>query len=265
MVRLDEDADRVAAVGRGELAGRRAGPAFELVTDHPGAAADVAFGDGAGRRLVEGTDRVLRRHVKAVDVVQVPVVGLGDHRVRVVLVEEALGNLPPDDRVPHDADAVRVRDEDRSFEEPGLVEPVGAGHLAVAVQREPAAEDRNPGGGLAARKDRGDTGSHGGRLAVGAARVADQRDHPDLHARDVRECVLRPGKSVEGDSEVARARLLGEEGSHREQEKDGEGQFPHATSLRSNRGCFGVKRQRTPVEVGGIGTPAYSSTVGAKS
>ena len=68
-------------------------------------------------------------------------------------------DAPLDQRVPHRADAVGVGDGNRIEQEPVVVDPGRAGHLAVAVEAEPAGEHRGeivPAPG----KDRGDAGAH---------------------------------------------------------------------------------------------------------
>ena len=55
--------------------------------------------------------------------------------------------------VAHDADAVRVRDHHGPLEEARLLDPGGAGHLPVAVERVPGREDRVV-ALLASREDR---------------------------------------------------------------------------------------------------------------
>ena len=79
--------------------------------------------------------------VKAVDVVQHPVVGLGHDRVGEEKLP-AVANLPVDRGIANHADAMGVREEDRALEESGLADPGRAGHLAVAVQRKPGGEHR---------------------------------------------------------------------------------------------------------------------------
>src|SRR5581483_833920 len=54
--------------------------AFEFVADHPGSAADVAFGDRPRLRAVEGGKRMLRPDVIAVDVVEPAVVSFRNDR-----------------------------------------------------------------------------------------------------------------------------------------------------------------------------------------
>ena len=46
----------------------------------------------------------------------------------------------------NDADGMGVRDHDRSAEEPGFLDPRGAGQFAVAIQREPRGIDLAIGG-----------------------------------------------------------------------------------------------------------------------
>src|SRR4029079_9992804 len=83
-----------------------------------------------------------------------------------------------------------------AVEKARLVDPGGAGHLAVAVQREPAGEDgiRRR---LAAREDPGHASAH--RLAL------DEGGHADFHAAHVRDGVEGTGGPFEGNAEIARA------------------------------------------------------------
>src|SRR6266540_3867339 len=70
IVALHEDTDRVPPTVRGEPSRRRADSALELVADHPGPTADTAFDDGSAACTVQRGERVLFRHVEAVDVVE---------------------------------------------------------------------------------------------------------------------------------------------------------------------------------------------------
>ena len=80
---------------------------------------------------------MLRRHVEAVDVVQASVIRLRHDRKPPGLQHVLARDFPADDRIAHHADAVRVGDRDWSLEIAALLDPRRAGHLAIAVQREP--------------------------------------------------------------------------------------------------------------------------------
>ena len=137
---------------------------------------------------------VLRLHVKSVDVVQEPVPRLGDDRQRPPVarcVGATLLHAPGDRRVAHDADAVRVGQEDRPFEEARLLDPGRARHLAVAVLREPAGEDGVVVGALAARQHDRHARAHRTLSDLELAVARDQRGVPDLDARDVGDRVVR--------------------------------------------------------------------------
>ena len=68
------------------------------------------------------------------------VVGFRHDRKPPGLQSVLLTDFPLNDRVAHDAHAVRVGDRDGPFEQAALLDPRRAGHLAVAVQREPRGE-----------------------------------------------------------------------------------------------------------------------------
>ena len=76
---------------------------------------------------------------------KIAVPGLGHHRQRpriAFLVRRCVLYAPCNDRIAHHADAVGVGDHHRAVEKARIFEPGGSGHFAVAVQREPAGEDR---------------------------------------------------------------------------------------------------------------------------
>src|SRR5262249_28447407 len=139
---------------------RRADAAGELETGHAGAAADVALGHPAAFGGIERLEDVLLLDVEAERVVEVAVVGFGDDRQRPVLLALDVLGQPLDGAVADGADAGGVGQHDRAFEEAGLLDPGGAGHLAVAVEREPAGEDRVAAILFAARQYSRDAGPH---------------------------------------------------------------------------------------------------------
>src|SRR5688572_7874772 len=141
VVALHEHADRVAALLRGKPARRGADATLEPVAHHSRPATDVALGHRSALGPIERADDVLGPNVEPVDVVQAPVVRLSHDR-QPPRLHPRLADLPLQNRIAHDADAVRVRDRDRSLEDPRLLQPGGPRHLAIAVEREPGAEDR---------------------------------------------------------------------------------------------------------------------------
>ncbi len=164
VVALDEDTDRVAAVLRTQASRGGADAALVAVADHPGAAADAAFLDRTAVRAVERAIDMLGLDVKAVDVVQPPVPGFCDHGQRppvVVRARTAVRHPPLYDGIAHDADAVRIGDHHGPVEKARLLDPGGAGHLAIAVLREPGGEDRIGDRVRTARQDGRDAGAHG--------------------------------------------------------------------------------------------------------
>jgi hypothetical protein len=159
---------------------------------------------------------VLGLHVEPVDVVEGAVPGLGDDRQRPGLERLLVFDRPGDCRVADDTDAVGIGDEDGAFHEAPFLDPGGPGHLAVAILREPAGEDRVV-RFLAARQDRRHPGPDG--VALDERRVA------DLDTADVSDRVQRAGRPVEVDAEIprARARLQGRQ-AETAGEQDGGGE-----------------------------------------
>ena len=143
------------------------------------------------------------------------VVGLGDDRQPPRLQRVLLRDFPLDDRVADDADAVRVGDRDRTFEQPALLHPRRPGHLAVAVEREPRGEHRI-GVGLAARVHDGDAGAHRALADDELAAAGDQRGVADLDAGNVGDGVERARGAADRQLEIALSRLLRVEAPSRE-------------------------------------------------
>src|ERR1051325_9109685 len=101
-----------------------------------------------------------------------------------------------------------VRDRDRPRAKARFLEPGGAGHLAIAIEREPGAHHRVR-IVLAAWMDDGDTGTHRA-LADDEYTVArDERRVPDLHSRHIGDGIEHAGGTADlrGDSEISRARF----------------------------------------------------------
>lgn len=191
VVGLHEHAHRVVA----RHPGRGADAALEAVADHPGAAAHRPFrhrpGSGAriGRAHVRGGD------VPAVDVVEQPVPGLGDHRQRPGALP-APADLHLDQRVAHDAHGERVRQADRRVQHPEVMQVRQAGHLAVAVEPVEPGVDRLVVGVARVRPDHGHPGARG---------PFGDRGMPDQHPGHIGDRIVRPRRArADGDAVLTR-------------------------------------------------------------
>ena len=142
VVALHQNADRVAALCRRQHARGGADTALESIAAHSRATADGAFLHWPGLCPIERLKGVDGLHVFAVGVVQ-EIKRLGDDRVGEHELPAVL-QLPLNRRVANRADAVRARQQNRSLEKPGFLDPVDAGHVAVAVLIERRGKHRIP-------------------------------------------------------------------------------------------------------------------------
>ena len=207
VIALHQDAHGIATLRFGKPARRRADAAFEAVTHHARAAPDTALRHRTTARSVERGNGMLARHVKPVQVVEPSVERLRHHR-QTPRLQPGSRHLPPQDRIAHDPDAVRVGDRDRSLEDPALVQPRRAGHLAVAVQREPRAEHRVR-AALSARMHHGHARAHRPLPHDERAAASDQRRVTDLYTGDVGNGIEHAWRAADQrrDAELARAGL----------------------------------------------------------
>ena len=98
--------------------------------------------------------------------------------------------------------AVGVCDHNGAVEKTGLFEPGGAGHFAIAVEREPGAEygvERI----FAARKNGGNAGADWTFAYYEFAVAGDWRGVSDFYAADVGDGVVGAGSAIEWDAEVS--------------------------------------------------------------
>src|SRR5262245_56883926 len=128
---------------------------------HPCATSNVPFCDRPAGRSVQGLEHVLFADMKTIDVVQKSVISLGnDRQTRVsgVTFAKPSFDVPLDDGVTHDADAVRIGDQDGTAQTARFFKPSGSSHLAISVQVTPGSEDSTT-KFLALREDCGDSRS----------------------------------------------------------------------------------------------------------
>jgi hypothetical protein len=207
VVALHEHADGVATGFSIEHARRGADATLESMAYHAGATTNVSLRDPATGGAIQRGDGMRGCHVKAVDVVESAVVGLGDNRQPPGL-QPWTRDLPLKDGIAYDADAVRIGNPDRPFEQPALSKPGGARHLAVAVEREPRAEHRVV-TRLAAWMDNGDAGADRPLSHLEPSLTGNERRVPHFNAGDVGDRVEYPGRAADDftQSELAGARF----------------------------------------------------------
>jgi hypothetical protein len=103
-----------------------------------------------------------------------------------------------DERIAHHADRMGAGDAEGRGQQALLLDPDGAGHLAVAVEGVIAGEHGPLPRIVAARPDRRYAGSRHRR------RVVDDRGVADAHARYVGDGVVGAGRQLpDGDAEIA--------------------------------------------------------------
>ena len=203
VIALNQHPDRKPAIGGEQTARGRAGAALEAVTVHSGSAADVPLGYRPPVRILERLKRMLGLHVKALHVVQSAVGGLGHDRIPKRARRIALDH-PVDHGVPDSADAERVGDHDRGFEDPDLLDPVGAGHVAVAVAGVEGGKHRFE-RGFAPRQNGGDPGSNRSLADDPFSFALDQGDEADLDSGHVGDGVIGAWGAVERNAEITSA------------------------------------------------------------
>ena len=88
-----------------------------------------------------------------------------------------------------------------------LANPMGVGHLAIAIQVELARPDRARVAAMPARQDGGYAGADRPLAHLQRAIALDDRGEPDFDAGDVGNGIARPGSSVERNTDVTGPRF----------------------------------------------------------
>ena len=151
---------------------------------HPGPRADIAPWKIAAGRAGQHRGHVIGRDVPAANVVEALIVAFRDHRQRHVIVDADVRiatHQVRDHAVVGAADVERVGEHDRRLEKAGLIDPVRARQLAVAVEGEGRRGDAIV-PGIDARQNAGRAGAH--------VAAFDLRHETDAHARNVRDRVI---------------------------------------------------------------------------
>lgn len=150
---------------------------------------DMASADILGRAIISfGYDR----HGPTLIVLEVTFVGI-DH--------------PANGGMMNHAHRMRVGDADGAKEIAGLINPVKACHLTIAVEIKMTDPDRPGIFTLAARHDGSYTGADRTFAYLQWSVTFNQRGKTHLDTRDVSDGVKRTGRSVKRDTDIPRARL----------------------------------------------------------
>src|ERR1700733_9834643 len=110
---------------------------------------------------------------------------------------------PGYDGISNDANAVRIRECDRTFEKAGFFDPRCSRHFAVSVQTEPAGVDRIP-IIFASRKDRRNSRAHRTFAHFECAIAGDQSRAADFNTFYIGDAIEPARRSIEGHAESSR-------------------------------------------------------------
>ena len=104
------------------------------------------------------------------------------------------------------ADGVGIGDDNGTEKIASILDPVAAGHLAIAIEAMDAGIGRDRRLRLPMRQDRGDAGAYEA-LAAWPEFALDHRAKADTDAGHIGDGIVRAGRAVKGQAEVAASRF----------------------------------------------------------
>ncbi|MND77256.1 hypothetical protein D3C80_689270 [compost metagenome] len=155
VVRLDNGANSPTALSATQAPRCSADTALEFVADHAAATTDRALDNGPNYSITQGFGHMLVLHMKTVDVVEQPVIGLQHHRHVPVdtAVIRLLFTVQHNQCIAHHTQAVGVGEGDGTGQKTRFANPLQTGCVAVAVQHMDAGKARLLAGGTDTRLD----------------------------------------------------------------------------------------------------------------
>ena len=147
--------------------------------------------------------------VLSVGVIQ-GVEGFGNNRIR---EDEfaAMCDLPMDCSVADHSHTVCSGQQDRTFQEAGLFDPIYSCHIAIAVLVERCGHHKIP-IAFRAGQDGSDTGPNGALSRNELSFASNQSDMTDGDARDISDRVVWSGRAIKGNAQGAASGILGQHG-----------------------------------------------------
>ena len=113
-IRLHKCSNHVSPTARRNHTGGGAVAAFEIVTQHAGAAADAAELQRSCFCLIEGFNHILSCHMEAIDIIEISIIGLGGYRETPV-ERHAATDEPADGGIARNPAGMRVGNGDRGM------------------------------------------------------------------------------------------------------------------------------------------------------
>src|SRR6266568_6169364 len=182
----------------------RSSSAFETVANHARAATRVSLGNGTALRGVERGKYVFGFYMKAIEVIQPAVPCLRHNRQGPRLRQSSVTQTPHNHGIAHRADAVSIGDGHGALEKSRLFDPACSGHLAVAVETEPARVNRIGALRVAWQND-GDSCADRSFANFQRTFAANESRRSYFHSGDIGDGIQRPRSSIKGDTKAARS------------------------------------------------------------
>src|SRR3984957_13717612 len=209
IVALHQHTQRVLPASHGHKA--RGGPdaTLESISDHASAPPNRTFLHRPALRRVERGPGMLRLDMFSVSVIQ-GVEGFGNNRIREDKFA-AMCNLPMDGSVADHSHTMCSGQEDRTFQEAGLFDPIHPCHIAIAILIEYRGHHEIP-IAFRAGQDGSDTGPNGSLPRHELSFTSNQSDMANGDPRDISDRVVWSRRAVKRDAQGATSRILGQQG-----------------------------------------------------
>ena len=189
--------------------------ALEAVANHAGTAAHAALFQRPAAGAIERGKHMFIAQLKAVDVVEIAVVGFAGHWQRPLFEIAAARHQPFDGGVPGEPAGMRIGDANGALAAPALLHPVAAAEFAIAVEAEIAGKNRRPRAIATARQDGGDAGADGALADHSRPVAGNERAVAHFNARHVGDGVELAGPPGERNAKGSGAEFAGRRFKHR--------------------------------------------------
>ena len=199
VIRLHQGAHCIVAARYLNGARCGAGTAFKFITNHAGSATNTTLHNRPATCTIKRRQHMLLADMEAIHIIEMRITGLCNYRQCPSIFTEGstiLVKHPARTRFMRRANTMSVGNANRAGEIARFVDPMGAGHFTITVQR----KHRRPYWWqlvrMAARQDRSHAGPYRSFTNYQIPRTFNQSGVANLHARDIGKRII--GAAISG-------------------------------------------------------------------